>query len=958
MAITVVTICDIINYIHCPYKFHLVRQDNTTELSDYEKLLSMQREATKKIVLEKAAKSCNESEMYQSVECTELTLRNAPSVLVDVTVLYSGISFILDGLVRTKGFSLSGTAYAPILIHGGYCIHKEQKLALAITALILADVQGALTCRGTIFYGPQASVSTISISGQIDDARCILKKIRRDLHEKPKLFLNSDCNSCRFHANCRKKAEDGDDICLIRGINTIELNRYRKKGILTISQLAYTFRPRKSKTHEDNFLQQRRQFALQARAIKDKKIYLFGATVLPETTNRIYLDIESLPDEGYCYLIGFNVCDGNTEQYFSFWAVSRDDEPRMLNEFISFMNGYEDYQIFSYGSFEKKNLSAIAKRSGRTSEIEKIVSKIVNVLQIIYSHVYFPTYSLSLKEVAGYFGFSWNCEDPSGANCIAWRKMWEAEQCESNKERILSYNNNDCIALKTVVDFLYGVIRNIEKGKDELSQKNVAQQAEGLVCEFKKTTWQRQEFASPDFAFINECAYFDYQREKVFVRTNAQIRKNLKKAGVHVNRLLRASKIETILPKKCVVCGSKELDSFRNGNKSGVPLPRYKRCFDLVFSPYGVRRRIIEYHASPHRCKKCNHVFVPENYTKLAIHSNGLSSWIISQHVEYHDGFRKISKVAQELFGMRILHVEMPSIRELMAMLHRPTYNAIMKKLLDSPVLHIDETEIKLRKSTGYVWVFTSLEEVVYIYKPSREGAFLDTLLERFRGVIVSDFFSAYDSLPFAQQKCLIHLMRDINQNLLSNAYDSELRSLTSRFGTLLREIVSTIDQHGLKRNYLKKHSKDIASFFNYVKDSNPVSEVARALRKKFIKYEGKLFTFTNYDNVPWNNNNAENAIKRFAYFREDRKSVMSEKGLESYLLLLSICETCRYKGVSFLRFLLSRSKDVDEFCRSPRKASRKKTYDLYPKDFIPDHLRRFRDVKQRKSAKSEECKE
>ena len=60
------------------------------------------------------------------------------------------------------------------------------------------------------------------------------------------------------------------------------------------------------------------------------------------------------------------------------------------------------------------------------------------------------------------------------------------------------------------------------------------------------------------------------------------------------------------------------------------------------------------------------------------------------------------------------------------------------------------------------------------------------------------------------------------------------------------------------------------------------------------------LFTFIKYDGVPWNNNNAENAIKRFAYYREDTAGTMKEEGLSDYLVLFSIYQTCRYKGVSF----------------------------------------------------------
>jgi len=39
--------------------------------------------------------------------------------------------------------------------------------------------------------------------------------------------------------------------------------------------------------------------------------------------------------------------------------------------------------------------------------------------------------------------------------------------------------------------------------------------------------------------------------------------------------------------------------------------------------------------------------------------------------------------------------------------------------------------------------------------------------------------------------------MRDMNQGLLNHPFDEELKSITGPFGTLLRAIVTTVDQHG-----------------------------------------------------------------------------------------------------------------------------------------------------------------
>ena len=85
-------------------------------------------------------------------------------------------------------------------------------------------------------------------------------------------------------------------------------------------------------------------------------------------------------------------------------------------------------------------------------------------------------------------------------------------------------------------------------------------------------------------------------------------------------------------------------------------------------------------------------------------------------------------------------------------------------------------------------------------------------------------------------------------------------------------------------------------------------------------KNRNKLFTFLEFDGIPWNNNNAEHAIKAFALLRRVIEGKTTEKGLREFLILLSICETCKYKSVDFLDFLRSDSKDVDDLLISGRK--------------------------------------
>ena len=63
------------------------------------------------------------------------------------------------------------------------------------------------------------------------------------------------------------------------------------------------------------------------------------------------------------------------------------------------------------------------------------------------------------------------------------------------------------------------------------------------------------------------------------------------------------------------------------------------------------------------------------------------------------------------------------------------------------------------------------------------------------------------------QQKCLIHLMRDINEDVLKHPFNDELAFIAKRFGAMLREIIETIDKYGLKKRHLGKHKRSVDGF-------------------------------------------------------------------------------------------------------------------------------------------------
>ena len=162
--------------------------------------------------------------------------------------------------------------------------------------------------------------------------------------------------------------------------------------------------------------------------------------------------------------------------------------------------------------------------------------------------------------------------------------------------------------------------------------------------------------------------------------------------------------------------------------------------------------------------------------------------------------------------------------------------------------------------------------------------------------------------------------MRDLNNEILNNPFDEDFKSIAINFAGLLKPMVETIDRFGLKQRFLRKHLREVDKFFAFLDKADFQSEVSLKCKQRFEKNRDSLFTFLHYDGVPWNNNNAEHAIKAFARLRDVIGGLSSKKGIEEYLTLLSVAQTCEYQEIDFLDFLRSGEKDVDAFARIRRR--------------------------------------
>jgi Transposase IS66 family len=135
-------------------------------------------------------------------------------------------------------------------------------------------------------------------------------------------------------------------------------------------------------------------------------------------------------------------------------------------------------------------------------------------------------------------------------------------------------------------------------------------------------------------------------------------------------------------------------------------------------------------------------------------------------------------------------------------------------------VVHADETRVTVDDKLGYVWVFTNVESVAYVHSDTRDASTPKMVLRNFAGVLISDFYSAYDCIDTAQQKCLVHLLRDINDDVLRHPFNDEMEQVARSFAGLIKPMIETIDRFGLKAWHLRKHKKAVESFSGNSRDA------------------------------------------------------------------------------------------------------------------------------------------
>lgn len=420
-----------------------------------------------------------------------------------------------------------------------------------------------------------------------------------------------------------------------------------------------------------------------------------------------------------------------------------------------------------------------------------------------------------MKDIAGWLGFKWSDPDVSGVQSVRWRDAWEQTKASLVKEKLVVYNLEDCAALELVTGAVVQASR-----QDIRPSSGGAERLEFVVADnldSKVSLWPRFRSSIDGFEAINRAARWDYQRNTIYIRSDAKLKRAKRKGTSPAKRTIRVSKVVVCEPLRvCPRCQRKATQTFR----------RITKCLhDLRFSRSGVTGWVVKYQFQVFWCPVCREFSPwPKEFSDRSMYGRNMAAFSLFEIIELCVSQRSVTQTLNRLFGFQMNEKVVARFKQRGAEYYRETRENILAEMVKGDLIHADETRIRLHAKTAYVWVFATLREVVYFYSETREGSLVQNALAGFKGVLVSDFYAAYDSMPCSQQKCLLHLMRNLNDAVLDNPYDEDVREIVTAFAELLHGIVKTTDQWGLKSRYLRKHLVDVGRFYKRISKTGPRS--------------------------------------------------------------------------------------------------------------------------------------
>ena len=296
------------------------------------------------------------------------------------------------------------------------------------------------------------------------------------------------------------------------------------------------------------------------------------------------------------------------------------------------------------------------------------------------------------------------------------------------------------------------------------------------------------------------------------------------------------------------------------------------------------------------KCKKHVEPVVPDALpnAKIGHRAFGLSSWL---HYGVGVSIAQVRELLGGQFQTRLSAGGLVAAWQRLATILEPWYVQLAEEARTSAVLHADETGWRMNGRTWWLWCFANRTCCYYLIDPSRGSPALEKFFaEAFDGVLITDFWPAYNAFATERQCCLVHLLRELEKVDEHNT-SAEWQAFAKKLRRLLRDGIRLRKRPDFSPATYASRIVRIDRRLRALAEAEYVDADASRLAKRLRKHTDQLFTFLDYPDVTFDNNLAERMIRPAVILRKISQSNRSEKGAAVQAVLMSVYRTLKLRS-------------------------------------------------------------
>ena len=344
----------------------------------------------------------------------------------------------------------------------------------------------------------------------------------------------------------------------------------------------------------------------------------------------------------------------------------------------------------------------------------------------------------------------------------------------------------------------------------------------------------------------------------------------------------------------------------------------------------------IDYLAEKKTCPYCKQTATapfPQGVSHYLQYGPAISAIMVFLNQGNNVPFDRLSRVCRDVFGIPLSAGTLVNMVEECGISLKDSMKFIKNQLLSAPVLHADETGIRVK---GELRWLHSLSNHLYTYvethaKRGNKATEDIGLLPNYWGILVHDFWKSY----FAYINCLhalcnAHILRE-----LTGIVDNFHWKWAGDMKTLLVEINDHVKAEGgfLTGETLTDYREHYDQILAQGQQENPIKPGTQLLTKRgrvpktkaqnlwerMFQYKEDILRFTTDCDIPFNNNQAERDIRMSKLFQKVSGGFRSDNGNIYFGRIRSYISSAQKQGYSMFDSLLKATSGVPLFAPDPQ---------------------------------------